>query len=606
MPSFGFIEAGYTARGLVAACQSWMNLFIEKIDVPHGANDDTKGQRVGTHGFWAMNTPGKQLLVALPDQPNSCLVNSNAFFYAPGVNLFFALSGTTLYAIQATFAAGAWTGTYTAIATAIPNQTIAGTGGQLFPATIIVLNPTLLFVVSVGNAYVVGYGQAPSASTLGDPGVLYAVGDTGYAPINGIPATYVITGVDATTGAVTSYTLTGGTGYSVANYSTTTAGAQPGTGSGFTINVTSLAAAAWLSQQQNIPFGSTNYISSAAWQDGYVIVSVAPNDPDPLRRQFFISGLYAPTQWDPLDFDTKEGHPDAVVAVFSSNQVLGIFGSQTSEIWYDAGNVLSAFSRLPGGGVIQFGLAQPRAITEIAGTAAWLDSNARGQYICRMMIGSTPTRISNFALENHWSKFDTAGMSMSSYIEGGHEFLCVHFPIPDETWVYDHTVGPELGWHQRSYWDGAAFHADLGRYHAFFPEIGHAVADYRNGNIYLQSLEFLQDNCSNIRRIRVAPHITIEKRRNVYDRVKLHALTGRVPATGPGSDPVCMLSVSHDGGQNYGSPLTVRMGKIGETTAIIEWFHLGYGRDTVFKWECDEPIDICLVDMYCDFRPGYN
>lgn len=598
MPSFGFIEAGYTARGLVAACQSWMNMFIEKLPIPYAANHDTK--------FWALNTPGKQLLVALPDQPLSCLVDSSSAYYDVDVDLYFALSGTTLYAIRATYAAGVWTGTYTAIATGIANQTINGTGGQLFPASIIVINPTLLFVVSAGIAYVVGYGQAPTASTINDPGVLYAAGDTGIVPINGIPATYAITGVDAVTGAVTSYTLAGGTGYAAQSYSTATGGAQPGSGSGFTINVTGLAAAAWLQQRQYIPEGSDNYINSEAWQDGYVIVSLAPNDTDPLRRQFYISGLYAPTVWNPLDFDTKEASPDPVVAVYSSNEVLGVFGSKNSEIWYDAGSVLSAFSRLPGGGVIEYGLAQPKAVTKIAGTIAWLDSNARGQYICRMMIGNTPTRISNFALENRWSKYDTAGMSMFSYIEAGHEFLCVHFPIPDETWVYDQTGGPDLGWHQRGYWDGSAFHADIGRYHAFFPEIGHAVADYRNGNIYLQSLEFLQDNCSNIRRIRVAPHITLEKRRTIYDRVKLHALTGRVPATGPGSDPVCMLSVSHDGGQNFGSPLTVRMGRIGETMATIEWFHLGYGRDTVFKWECDEPIDICLVDMYCDFRPGFN
>ena len=61
-------------------------------------------------------------------------------------------------------------------------------------------------MVSVGTAWVVAYGQAPNASTISDPGVLYAVGDTGIVPINAIPATYTITGVDAVTGAVTSYT----------------------------------------------------------------------------------------------------------------------------------------------------------------------------------------------------------------------------------------------------------------------------------------------------------------------------------------------------------------------------------------------------------------
>ena len=602
MPSFGFIQAGYATRGLVADVQRWLNLYIEKTESGAGANHQT--------GYAAYCTPGKQLFCALSDQPVSCVVPSNSFFYAPDVDLFFVMSGSTLYAIRATYAAGLWTGTSTVIGTGFSPVAIIGTGGQLFPTQIIVIQPTLLFVVCGGEAHVAAYGKPLVTSAMNFGGTGYAAGDTGFILPNGgggIPAQYTVTGVSGT-GAVTGYTVGySGTGFIVGNdVGTRTGGSQPGGGLGFTVDVSAVGSAAWLVQQQTITEDLTApgyYINTATWMDGYTIVSVAPNATDPLRRQFFISALGDPTNWSPLEFDTKEANSDPVVAVFAAAEILGVFGSQQTELWQDSGNILSAFQRIPGGAVMEYGLAQPMAICKFAGTVAYLSTDARGQYTARMLTSGVPQRISNHSIENQWSQYDTAGASMFSYTENGHEFLVFNFPIPDRTWVYDNSIGPALGWHERAYWDGANFHADLGRYHGFFPEIGHVVGDYRNGNLYLQGLQFLTDNCENIRRIRVAPHITMEKRRNVYDRVKMHMLTGRVI---DGQDPICSLRVSKDGGQTWGPYLDRHMGKIGEYTKVVEWFHLGYSRDFVVEWSCAEPIDIVLVDAYVDFRQGFN
>lgn len=86
-------------------------------------------------------------------------------------------------------------------------------------------------------------------STLNAGGAAYVVGDTGtidgdQGPAN-TPATYVINTVAAITGAVLTYTITNNEpGYVVANaVTTTTGGAQPGIGTGFKINITSIPAA---------------------------------------------------------------------------------------------------------------------------------------------------------------------------------------------------------------------------------------------------------------------------------------------------------------------------------------------------------------------------
>lgn len=87
-------------------------------------------------------------------------------------------------------------------------------------------------------------GGAISANGLGAGGLGYAVNDTGVVlGANGTQATYTVNSIGAG-GAVATYTLnTNGTGY-VAQYgaATATAGGQPGSGTGFRINITSVTA----------------------------------------------------------------------------------------------------------------------------------------------------------------------------------------------------------------------------------------------------------------------------------------------------------------------------------------------------------------------------
>lgn len=603
MPSFGFIGPGYQMRGLATDCQRWLNLHLERVESGRSASPGVQYQ--------AINTPGKQLLCTFDDGPCAAVVESkSALPIADTTPLFFCVYGSTLYYVTAVYDGTKWVGTSHTIGT-VSKKVIDGTGGQLVPAQIIVIDPTLLFVVTFGNAYVAAYGQALSASALNDGGNGYAVGDTGRVTGGKIPATYIVTSVSGT-GAVTGYTITyNGTGYAVSNgIATETGGAQPGVGFGFTINITAAAAIAWLIQQQTIPEGTLitdNFIATATWMDGYVIISLAQNEPDPARRTFYISGLNDPTNWNALSFDEKEANSDPVVAVFAAYEILMVFGSQTIELWQDSGNLLSAFQRLLGGGVTENGLAPAAswAVSKMDDTVCWLGSDARGQYVARQLVGNKPVRISNHAIENTWRAYNTFGASSYSYVENGHSFWVLHFPIPDKTWVYDSTIGPELGWHERAYRDDQnVLHADIGRYHGFYPEIGHAVGDYRNNNLYLQSIDILEDNCAAILRERVTPHLCDELKWSFYHLFRLHCLRGRVPAAGDGSDPQCTLEVSNDGAQTFGPPMTRSMGRIGEYQKIIEWWRLGRARDRVYRWRCSEPIDFVLVDSYIRGETG--
>jgi hypothetical protein len=94
---------------------------------------------------------------------------------------------------------------------------------------------------TTGDLQDVGLGDI-LAATLGSGGTGYRVNNTGTISGGGTLATYTITGATgAPTRAVTSFTITAaGQGYSVANGVATTR--TSGTGSGFTVNITSVGA----------------------------------------------------------------------------------------------------------------------------------------------------------------------------------------------------------------------------------------------------------------------------------------------------------------------------------------------------------------------------
>lgn len=87
-------------------------------------------------------------------------------------------------------------------------------------------------------------GGAIASSSIGNGGLGYAVNDTGVIPgANGTTATYIVTSANLS-GAVTGFTVTAaGTGYNAGyGYSAQTGGAQPGGGSGFTLNILTVTA----------------------------------------------------------------------------------------------------------------------------------------------------------------------------------------------------------------------------------------------------------------------------------------------------------------------------------------------------------------------------
>lgn len=442
-------------------------------------------------------------------------------------------------------------------------------------------------------------------------GMGYAVGDTGVVLQSGVKvaALYTVNTVDGS-GAVLTYTIAPtGAGYLAGtNLATAVGGAQPGTGAGFTIDVTAVGAPAWAIARQTIAgiLPGDYYVNFATWMDGYVIVSLAPNTTDDKRTRFYISGLFDPNTWSTLAFGDKEANPDPVVAPYAAYENLLLLGTQTMEIWWDSGNLLFPFTRVQGGGVIEAGCASPFTIQKMDGTVMWLGQDARGTNVVWQLRGLTPVRVSNHAIETRWKDFNGSLAMAYCYQEAGHYFYVLTFPIEDQTWVLDSATQQ---WHERTSFDGAASHADYGRYGAYGNEIGHGALDYRNGNFYMCDIGYWDEAGSVINRERVPPPLLDEESFAFYARCRLLTQQGNPPASDaflgpvPTEVPAYTLEISRDAGQTWETPQPAT-GSATDTLALIEWWALGAARQFAVRIRSSSRINHAWANLFLELKKG--
>jgi hypothetical protein len=128
------------------------------------------------------------------------------------------------------------------------------------------------------------------------------------------------------------------------------------------------------------------------------------------RPRLKISDLLDADTWDPTQFAQRSAQPDPWKALVVNYNEIWLLGSQTSEVWYDAGNFPFPFALRPGA-IMQQGIAATFSAAVLDGTVIWLAHNQNGQNQVVAASGYIPTRISNHAMEwqiSHYARVDDA------------------------------------------------------------------------------------------------------------------------------------------------------------------------------------------------------
>lgn len=325
--------------------------------------------------------------------------------------------------------------------------------------------------------------------------------------------------------------------------------------------------------------------NTVTYQDGYFIFC-APNS-----AEFYLSDLLAITFTAPAN-STKEGFPDNIVAVISSNRNLWLLGDQTTEVWFDSGDNLNPFQYIAGT-LQQIGCVSPFAVTKMSNTIFWLGKDQTGNGVAYLANGYTPQRISTSAVELALANYSTISDAIAfSYQESGHQFFILTFPTANATWCYDALTGM---WHERAYNNNGTLQRHRANCYTFAYN-NHVVGDYGNGNIYSLSPTTYSDNGNPITRQRVTPHIAKDMNRIFYRSLQLDIESGTgLDGVGQGTNPQGILQWSNDGGHTWSNEHWSQLCPIGATTERVIWRKLGASRNRVFKVTITDPIKVVIM-----------
>jgi hypothetical protein len=218
--------------------------------------------------------------------------------------------------------------------------------------------------------------------------------------------------------------------------------------------------------------------------DGYFVFN------EPNSQKVWVTSLLDGAAIDPLDFASAEGSPDGLVSLTVSNREIWLFGTNSTEVWYDAGTADFPLQRIQGASN-ELGCTAPYSVAKMDNTVFWLGADARGRGMVYRANGYVGQRISTHAVEWHIQQYGNLSDAIGyTYQQDGHSFYVLIFPQANTTWVYDLAT---QAWHERAGWDNGAFTRHRSNCQmAFNDEI--VVGDFENGNIYAFDLDVYADN----------------------------------------------------------------------------------------------------------------
>ena len=332
---------------------------------------------------------------------------------------------------------------------------------------------------------------------------------------------------------------------------------------------------------------------TVGYLDGYFVYN------EPNSQKLWVTQLLDGTSVNPLDFASAEGSPDGLVAVNINHREAWLFGTDSVEVWYDAGLADFPLTQIQGA-FNEIGCVAAFSIAKLDNALFWLGTDARGQGIVYRANGYTGVRVSTHAIEYAIAQYGNISDAVAyTYQQEGHAFYVLTFPTGNATWVYDVST---QSWHERAGWNTSLGQFTRHRSNCQCNFLGNTVVgDYENGNIYTLDLSVYADNGGIqkwLRSWRALPTGTNNLRRSSQHSLQLDCESGTGLNTGQGSDPEIMLRWSDDGGHTWSNEHLSKMGKIGQYYRRVFWRKLGMTlklRDRVYEISQTDPVKAVIV-----------
>jgi len=368
-------------------------------------------------------------------------------------------------------------------------------------------------------------------------------------------------------------------------------------------------------------YGAVN----VGYLDGYFVYN------QPNSQTVWITSLLDGLSVDPLDFASAEGSPDGLVSLIVDHRELWLFGTDSTEVWYNSGEADFPLTRIQGA-FNEIGCVAPYSVAKLDNGIFWLGADARGQGIVYRANGYTGQRVSTHAIEYAIQSYSVISDAVAyTYQQEGHAFYVLSFPTAGKTWVYDVAVN---SWHERAGFLNGDFVRHRSNCQAAFNNVPH-VGDYETGNVYVLDLSVYADNGLPqkwLRSWRALPTGQNDLKRTAQHMLQLDCESGvglsgieplsvesYIPITTEtdtvlltesgeellladsgtqGVDPQVMLRFSDDGGHTWSNERWAGMGRLGQYSKRVIFRRLGMTtklRDRVYEISGTDPVKIVIM-----------
>lgn len=319
-------------------------------------------------------------------------------------------------------------------------------------------------------------------------------------------------------------------------------------------------------------------------------------------QQFFVSEPFNVFSWNALQFASKEGSNDPILAVTADYRELYLIGSQTTEIWATVSSAEFPFERIQGA-FIEHGAVAFASIGRMDSGVFFLGRDDVGQGRVLRMQGFQPQVISTPALQAELQTYATLEDAIGyCYQQGGHSFYVLSFPTARKTWCFDSLTET---WHERMYRNPALGRNEHHRStcHALFNGLN-VVGDRLSGKLFVLDPETIDDDGDPLISIRSSPHVYGGGKVGFCGTFELLMESGVGTASGQGSAPTATLRISRNGGRTFGVARQRTLGRAGEYEARARWNRNGRGRDFVFEVSISDPVKRVITGATVEIQWG--
>jgi hypothetical protein len=305
---------------------------------------------------------------------------------------------------------------------------------------------------------------------------------------------------------------------------------------------------------------------------------------------FFASEQNAPQNIGGLDFASAESFDDNLLAVFSHNQLLYLFGPDSTEVWYSSGTGRPPVDRQQ---VLQRGIAGRRAVGSNDNIIYFLDDDQRPNKMANLQYEPIYTP----ALGEEFDSYATVSdCIVNCYTWQQERFAEFAFPTADRTWTYHENSGT---WIRRESNGGkfrVAFYARA--YNTLFG------LDYDSGVIYEVSTTNYGDGVGVATRT-VDTAIVTSELYEMPDRFMVASCLSLTvfAQSGGGTLSVSMCTNPGADSPSFG---TARTATLSSGTNQVQFWRWGRFREAVFRitTAANDRVEVVDIDLKAEVLNG--